>query len=186
MKKILLLASLIIIVMVIYFLFAYNGDFEDLNLDVPVIEVHSKSIEDGKLLGVTAADKKINKPHGQNTSPAVSWQPVNGAMYYAVVIFDETANWLHFFQTDITGTMIEEGQYFDKKSYIGPYPPKSSGDHTYRIEVFAIKSQPKDSIGKIDSRTSYRGLIKHLNQVGGNSDNILARGYIKGTYGNGD
>ena len=184
MKKILLLGTIIIIALVIYFFYGYNREFTDLNLDVPTIKVHSESIVDGKLLGVTAADKKINKPYGQNKSPALQWEPVSGAGYYAVIIFDETANWLHFFETNITGTMIEEGQYVDKKSYVGPYPPKSSGEHTYRIEVFAIKNQPNGSIGKIDSRESYSGIVKHLNQVGGNSDNILARGYVKGTYNN--
>lgn len=186
MKKILVLVTIIIIALVIYFFYGYNREFTDLNLDVPTIKVHSQSVVDGKLSGVTAADKSINKPHGENKSPALRWEPVSGAEYYAVIIFDETANWLHFFETNITDTMIEEGQYVDKKSYVGPYPPKSSGEHTYRIEVFAIKEQPADPIGKIDSRESYRGIINHLNQVGGNSDNILARGYIKGTYGNKD
>ncbi|MBN2862218.1 MAG: hypothetical protein JXN62_03585, partial [Bacteroidales bacterium] len=60
------------------------------------------------------------------------------------------------------------------------------GVHTYRIEVFAIKEQPTDSIAKINTRKSYINIVNHLNQVGGNSDNIIARGYITGTYQNGD
>lgn len=60
-----------------------------------------------------------------------------------------------------------------------PYPPKSAGTHTYRLSVFAIKELPKDTIGKIDGKNSYAKLVNHLNQVGGNVDNILACGYVE-------
>ena len=162
-----------------------SGEFTDVKLNVPNIKVTSTSIVEGKLLTITSANKKSNIQPGENKSPEVSWEMVEDANYYAVIMFDESANWLHFFETDITTTKIEEGKYTDVKTYIGPYPPKSSGVHTYRIEVFAIKEQPTDPIGKIDSKESYNSIVNHLNQVGGNSDNILARGYITGTYENG-
>ncbi len=162
-----------------------SGEFKDASLDVPKITVTSTSIVEGKLLSSTAADKKSNNPLGKNQSPDVSWESVGDANYYAVIMFDESANWLHFFVTDITATEIKQGKYTDTKTYIGPYPPKSTGEHTYRIEVFAIKEQPNDIIGKLDGKNSYSGIVNHLNQVGGNSDNILARGHITGTYQNG-
>ncbi len=186
MKKILIQTVTMITCLLLITGCGLRSEFTDASLDVPAIEVTSTSIVEGKLLTTTAADKKSNNPLGENKSPAVSWESVEDANYYAVIMFDESANWLHFFETDITTTKIEEGKYSDSKTYIGPYPPQSAGEHTYRIEVFAIKNQPNYPIGELDSRESYSGIVNHLNQVGGNSDNILARGYILGTYKNGD
>jgi len=163
-----------------------RSEFKDARLDVPTIKVRSTSIVEGNLLTATAADKKSNNPLGENKSPAVSWESVEDANYYAVIMFDESANWLHFFETEITDTEIEEGEYSDLEVYIGPYPSQSSGVHTYRIEVFAIKEQPNYTISEVDSRESYNFIVNHLNQVGGNYDNILARGYVLGTYKCGD
>lgn len=111
---------------------------------------------------------------------------MEGANYYAVMMFDVDANWLHFMVTDVTGTELEQGAYTATDTYVGPYPPKSAGTHTYRIAVFAIQKQPNDTIAKPDSRQSYAELVNHLNQVGGSSDNIIAYGYVEGTYTYGD
>lgn len=165
-----------------------GGDktFTDAQLDVPSIAVTSSSInEEGKLLTVTAAAER-NKPAGENQSPAVSWEAVEGASYYTVVMFDEDANWLHFWVDGIQDTKLEQGAYTDKEVYVGPYPPKIAGTHNYRIEVFAVKEIPNGGIGRMNAKNSYRGLVNHLNQVGGNSDNIIARGYITGSYTRGD
>ena len=97
-----------------------------------------------------------------------------------------TEDGLHLFVTDITETVLQQGAYTDINTYIGAHPPKSAGTHTDRIAVFAIKDQPNDTIGKLDARNSYAGLVNQLNQVGGNSDNILADGYVEGTYTCGD
>lgn len=160
------------------------GDFKDSDLNVPVIEVTSSSIVDGKLAQACAANKKPNDPLGENQSPALRWDAVEEANYYAVIMFDESANWLHMFVTDITDTQLKEGEYTNSKTYVGPYPPKSSGEHTYRIEVFAIKQQPNYPIGELDSRESYSNIVNHLNEVGGKMNNILARGYVQATYTN--
>ena len=176
----------IVLVVLLSVLAGCGGKFSDVTLDVPSIDVTSTSVtDDGKFLTVTAATKR-NNPQGENQSPAVSWNPVEGANYYAVMMFDKDANWLHFFVTDITSTELMQGEYSDTNTYIGPYPPKSVGTHTYRIAVFAIKEQPHSTIGKLDRWQSYAGLVNHLNQVGNESSNILAHGYVEGTYTYGD
>lgn len=164
---------------------AVYGEFKDAELDVPTIVVESDSIKDGNLITAISASKAPNNPIGENQSPQLSWESVSGANYYAICMFDETANWLHFFVTDIKETSIRQGQFTAEDTYIGPYPPKSDSAHKYRIEVFAIKEMPKSFIGNFDGKNSYEEIINHLNQVGGNSDNILARGYISGTYKHG-
>lgn len=78
--------------------------------------------DDGKLLTATAAAER-NNPPGENQSPAVSWETVEGANYYAVMLFDTDANWLHFFVTNITATELTQGQYTATNTYIGPYHP---------------------------------------------------------------
>ena len=185
MKK-LLTIGIIAVMLIAVLTGCSDGKFTEATLDVPSITVTSTSVTDeGKLLTVTAAAER-NDPQGENQSPAVSWEAVEGANYYAVMLFDVDANWLHLFATDITDTELPQGAYTDTGIYVGPYPPKSAGTHTYRLAVFAIKEQPNDTIGKLNSKESYAGLVNHLNQVGNNSDNILAYGYMEGTYTYGD
>ena len=160
----------VITVMLLFVLIGCSDDkFTDVKLEVPSIKVTSTSVtNEGKLL-TSSASAQRNNPLGENKSPAVKWDAVEGANYYAVMMFDVNANWLHLFVTDITDTEVSQGTYTDSDIYIGPYPPKSSGIHTYRIAVFAIKEQPKDTIGKLDGKNSYEGIVNHLNQVGGKS-----------------
>lgn len=166
-----------------------NKKFADADLDVKQIQVSSTSItKEGKLLTATAANKKTNNPPGLNASPQVSWEEVEGADYYVVCMFDEDANWLHWFKDDINSdiTSLEQGEVTEHTYYVGPYPPKSAGRHQYRIEVFAIKQRPNGVIGKLNKTNSYKAIVEHLNQVGNNSDNIIARGYVTGSYQYGD
>lgn len=184
MKKVLKIS--VVAIMLLSVLTGCGGEFTEAALEVPSITVTSASVTDeGKLLTATAAVER-NNPQGENQSPAVNWETVEGANYYAVMFFDTNANWLHLFVTDITDTELPQGAYADTNTYVGAYPPKSKGTHTYRISVFAIKEQPNDTIGKLDGQNSYAGLVNHLNQVGNNSDNILAYGYMEGTYTYGD
>lgn len=164
-----------------------NGEFEDLELDVPQITVTSLSISaEGKLLTKTAANKNPNNPKGENKSPHAEWGSVDGAACYAVVIFDTTANWLHMFIPVINGTEIEEGKFTATSDYIGAYPPKNSGTHEYRIEVFALKEKPHNLVFIIDKKQSYKDIVKALDRKNARDGNILARGYIIATYSHGD
>lgn len=159
----------------------------DVQLDVPEITVTSSSIDqDEKLLTETAADRSPNEPLGNNKSPQLSWDAVDGASCYAVCMFDTDANWLHWFVTDIQRTSLEEGEYTAKEQYIGPYPPKTAGRHHYKIEVFALKKEPDKLSAKMNTFNKYQTIVDSLNVEGKMSDNILARGSIVGTYANGD
>lgn len=169
MKKLL---SLVLVVMLSMFLFTGCGGG-----NVEKMTVNSSSINSaGRLYTVTAANFS-------NKSPALVWNKVDDAVCYAVVMFDITANWLHMLVFDITATEITEGQFNDTSLYIGPYPPANSGDHIYRIEVFALKEKPQNISISIDKKLNYNDIVKALN---GNNENILARGYVDGKYANGD
>lgn len=161
--------------------------FEDLSLDVPEIIVSSGSIDEtGRLLTEVAADKSPNNPLGGNQSPGLTWETVEGAAYYAVCMFDEDANWLHWLILDIEKTELEQGEYTSHSDYVGPYPPQNAGQHHYRIEVFALKQTTDNLVLKLDATQSYCDIVKYLNRSGNGESNILARGYIVGTYANGD
>lgn len=175
------IAGLLIFTMLFLLSSCSRSEFSDLSLDVPNIDVTSASIDvNGRLDTATTADKKQNDPRGSNQSPQTSWASVEGAACYAVVMFDESANWLHWIQTNITDQSLEQGAYTLTSDYVGPYPPKGSGDHRYRIEVFALEQAPTVSVGKLDKSNSYADVVRTLDENGG----ILARGYVVGSYSN--
>jgi len=164
-----------------------GGEFEDLSLDVPEITLSSDSIDEtGRLLTEVAADKNYNNPLGGNQSPGLTWDAVEGAAYYAVCMFDEDANWLHWLVLDIEKTELKQGEYTSHSDYVGPYPPQNAGQHHYRIEVFALKQATDNLVLKLDAKHSYSDIVKYLNRSGNGESNILARGHIIGTYKNGD
>lgn len=149
------------------------------------ITVTSSSIDQsGKLSIETAANNDSNNPPGENKSPQVGWNAVDGAAGYVVCMYDDDAGWMHWFVSDIKTTSLNLGAYTDKKHYVGPYPPRGSGKHHYRIEVFALKQLPTESLADVDTSVNYDKLANKLNQVNGNNNNILARGYLIGTYEN--
>lgn len=161
--------------------------FADADLDVPAMKITSTSIDgDGNLLTVCAANKSLNEPKGENQSPAVSWDAVEGAACYVVVMFDETANWLHWVSEPFSGVELDQGAFMSTDTYVGPYPPKSSGRHQYRIEVFALKIAPDAVIGKLDAANVYADIVGNLDKSGGAEGNILARGYVLAAYEHGD
>ena len=164
-----------------------NADSKNTALDVPSITVASASLnENGRLMTATVANKNINDPVGENESPQLTWDAVKDATCYAVCMFDEDANWLHWLVIGLEQTELEQGAYTDPADYIGPYPPKNSGWHHYRIEVFALKQSPDAFTMKIDAKQAYADIIAKLNKSSGGGNNILARGHVVGTHRNGD
>jgi len=181
--------AVVIVLLVIFVIWGIvgctNPKFEDTELDVPQITVSSDSIDEtGKLLIDTVADKKPNNPLGSNQSPQLTWDAVDGAAYYAVCMFDEDANWLHWLVLDLDKTELEQGEYTSHSDYIGPYPPNNSGQHNYRIEVFALKQATDNVILKLDAKQSYSDIVRYLNRSGNDESNIIARGHIIGSYEN--
>ena len=152
----------------------------------PVLTVTSRSITaEGRLL-TACANSRNTKPKGENLSPQLTFTPVEGAALYAVMMFDTDANWLHMAVWDVTETDLEAGRFPDKKRYVGPYPPKGSGDHHYVIEVFALKAPPDKAAAKMNASNSYEKIVKSLDTAGSQRGNILLRGSVTGLYQYGD
>lgn len=143
----------------------------------PAFAVTSKSLHDKYWDDVTS-----NTGTKQNSSPELSWKPVEGASCYVIYMVDVSANcFLHWVQGDITETSLPEG-YAGRDCYIGAYPP--SGTHQYNIYVIALKNPVKRVKGGINIPfPELPEFIKALDtDKDGNTGNIIAAGKITGLF----
>lgn len=125
-------------------------------------------------------DEKTGK---QNISPALSWEPVDGASCYVIYMVDLNANcFLHWVQGDITQTNLPEG-FASRGDFIGPYPPEGAV-HQYNIYVIALKNPVKRVKGSINSMfPELPRFIKDLDtDKDGNTGNIISAGCVTGLY----
>lgn len=141
---------------------------------LPVFEVTTTSIENGEW----------RQPSGLkegNESPELTWEPVEGATKYAVIMIDtSTTNWLSWYVV-VDKTHLDEGEYRDQSVYVGPYPAET---HTYELYVVALRSEPKTSGFKIDAPGGdIQARLDSLNTASdGSTGNVLAYGTIKAPY----
>jgi hypothetical protein len=96
---------------------------------------------------------------GDNISPQLSWAPHPSAQSYVIIVDDPDAlqvvgktyvHWTVLIPADITSLpeaasgssldsrAVEITNDSGKAAYVGPCPPASSGEHTYRFTVFAM------------------------------------------------
>ncbi len=144
--------------------------------DLPEFEVSSSDLHDGVWDTVIT-----NTKYGENVSPALSWDPVDGAECYVIYMIDTSArNWMHWKMENVTETELLRGRASDSE-YVGPYPP--SGTHDYEIYVYALKEPVSDIGGDFDkANPGFDDVIRNLDKSCGN---IIACGHIKGTYTHG-
>jgi len=145
--------------------------------DLTRFAVTSDNLKDG-LWDVKITDTK----YGENLSPQLSWDKVDGASEYVVIMIDNT--WLHMDvytrETSLSEGAIGKGDPGDQ--YVGPYPP--SGTHTYSVFVFALKNEMGEAdmhfnVGGNYIDTIYRSLDKDKD---GNTGNVIAYGRLDGNY----
>ena len=141
---------------------------------LPVFEVTTTSIENGEWRQETGL--MID-----NLSPELTWEPVEGATKYAVIMLDvSTNNWLSWFVI-VDETHLDEGAYTEQDVYVGPYPP---GTHTYEVYVIALRTDPKPVSFPIDSSGGdISAKMNFLNVASdGSNGNVLAYGMIRADY----
>ena len=133
-------------------------------------ELNHEALLSGASMNVTSeslvsgrwSDAISNLPGGKNLSPQLSFSPV---------------------------TEYAEGRKTDSEesSYIGPYPPKGSGEHVYTVYVFALNEDPDSGYpSEFDAPfiPAEELLQKHLDISGGKPGNVLEYGYLSGTFSN--
>lgn len=123
-------------------------------------------------------DVKISHDKGEDLSPQLSWDPVEGASCYAVYMIDPDGHqWIHM-KALTTETTLDTGAVED---YIGPYPP--SGSHQYNVYVFALREE-KNLPKILNAPSSGIDEITSILNTGSNSDigNVIAWGGVAGLY----
>lgn len=142
-------------------------------------EVSSNSLANGKWKNDIS-----NTAKGNNVSPDLSWEPVEGAKCYAIYMVDEDMQYfLHWKAANFTETDLPKG--WATKDYVGPYPPEG-GKHTYDIYVFALKNDVERQKGGFNAMNEkFPAFIEALDtDIDGNTGNIIACGFLSGTFKN--
>lgn len=144
----------------------------------PVMAVKCTSrASNGRLLTACA----YQSAGGQNQVPAVSWTPVEGANAYAIYMLDTSANnWCHWItKVGPAQTKIKQGEKLKSSRYKGPYPP--SGQHRYKIIVYALKKAPASLPGNFDKKNSASAIENKLGR-----SNIITSASTIVPYAHGD
>lgn len=147
--------------------------------DLPSFTVRSDDLEGG----IWAT--RISHDAGEDISPQLSWDPVEGAAGYAVYMIDpDGGDWLHM-KCSTTETALAAGQIgapaeSGSEGYKGPYPPAT---HTYIVYVFALRDM-RTVPGTVDTPgDSVNELFSMVNtDPAGNAGNVLACGILSGEY----
>ncbi len=139
-------------------------------------DLTSASIADGEWKTETGLKEK-------NISPELTWDAVDGASKYAVIMIDDTTanKWLHWF-TIVDKTHLDEGEFTDSTTdYAGPYPPET---HNYDVYVVALAEDPGDVAFKLDTPGGdiAERLTSLNNKTDGSTGNVLAYGLVEADY----
>ena len=146
--------------------------------DLPTFDLSSANLNNG------VWDTKItNTNAGENSSPELTWDKVDGATQYVVIMIDGT--WLHMdvFTTETSLAEGAIGRGSRGEQYVGPYPPTGS-THTYSVFVFALKNE----IGKVtlsfdNGANSIEKIYEGLDtDVDGNTGNVIAYARLDGNF----
>jgi len=145
-------------------------------------ELTSTSLENGVWADIISGDR------GNDSSPELSWEPVEGASEYVIYMVDMNTpdmivcGVLHWKAGGITVTELPEG-WAPSSDYIGPNPGRGV-THIYEIYVVAIKGPVERLKGSVRSVSpNLKNFLLELDTDSeGNTGNILAYGKISGTY----
>ena len=141
-------------------------------------KVTSESLHDGKWDEICSKTSE-----GENASPQLSWNPVEGAATYVIYMVDMNAsNFLHWKSAGITETTLPQG-WASVVEYAGPYPP-SGTTHRYNVYVFALKAPVEKARGAVNGPVyNLKEFMDELDtDAEGNTGNVISVGRISGTY----
>lgn len=145
-----------------------------------IFEVTSDNLHDGKWDDIISYTNK-----GENKSPQLSWEPVDGASSYAIYMVDTSMQyWIHWKASDVKETVLPLG-HAKEMEYIGPYPPET-GTHTYEIYVIALKNSVERLKGGLNGQNQkFTTFIDALDtDAEGNTGNIVGAAHLVGTFTN--
>ncbi len=143
--------------------------------NLPQFELNTTGIENGEW-------KQSTGKEVENKSPELTWDAVEGATQYAVIMQDKDAyNWLHWYVI-VDKTHLEEGEFADRDAgYVGPYPPET---HEYELYVVALAGEPENTTFKLDGTgKDINSKLTQLNTAtDGTTGNVLAYGVVSAKF----
>ena len=147
-----------------------NADLENAavleNLDT--FDVTSEGIFYGEWIKETGAKNG-------NVSPELSWDKVDGATNYAVMMIDLDEGNYH-----LHGYGVSDTNHLDfgaMNEYVGPYPPSP---HNYTVYVFALKNAYDPGLRVDKQNCDAESLFELLNKD--NPDNVISYGSVTASY----
>ena len=141
-------------------------------------ELGSDNLKDGVWDNVIS-----NTEAGENKSPQLKWEPVDGAGLYVIYMVDpDGGNWLHWRSDGVKETTLPVG-WASAEDYVGPYPPAGS-THTYDVYVVALNKPIERLRGVFNgSNIKFEEFIRGVDtDAEGGSGNIISYGYLSGTF----
>ena len=152
-----------------YLDYVTGGDSEAEYIDT--FEVNSESIFYG------GWKKEIASTKG-NVSPELSWEKVEGATQYAVLLVDLDEGNYHLQGYGLVSDNHIDAGALNKAQYVGPY---LEGYHYYKAYVFALREDVSDVNLLVDNQNvDEASLIKQFTKK--NSDNVISFGNITCIY----
>lgn len=141
-------------------------------------DVTSENINNGVWDDVISDTSK-----GENKSPQLSWEPVEGAEVYAIYMVDVSMqHFIHWKSYEVTETELPLG-WAAERDYVGPWPPEG-GEHVYDVYVIAMKKPVERMKGGVNSATER--MQKFIDDADtdaeGNTGNIIACGHLTATF----
>lgn len=158
---------------------SYEKTHEDF-LSGASMEVTSDSLTDGVWNGEIG-----------DRSPELSFEPVDGAEFYVIYMVDESRNnRLLWYASHVGDTSVPEGS--GTGEYSGPDLQPGESGHHLTVYVYALQGEPGRTFDLAPGDSSLSGDLYYydiLNIIDGSSSpvlygNVLAYGYVTGTYWN--
>lgn len=130
------------------------------------------------------SDVISNTDEGENASPELSWEPVEGAEEYVIYMVDANSNgFIHWKSAGITETHLPRGWAQKFSEYNGPHVGHGY-THIYDIYVLALKAPTSRLQGAMNwvnpKLDEFMAAVD--TDVDGNTGNIISVGKITGTY----
>ena len=147
-----------------------NADLENATVleSLDTFNVTSEGIFYGEWIKETGAKNG-------NVSPELSWDKVDGATNYAVMMIDLDEGNYH-----LHGYGVSDTNHLDfgaMNEYVGPYPPSP---HNYTVYVFALKNAVDPGLRVDKQNCDAESLFKLLNKD--NPDNVISYGSVTASY----
>lgn len=142
-------------------------------------EVTSPDVIDGVWV-----DDISNTKLGDNSSPELSWEPVEGAEEYVIYMVDRNSKgFLHWKSAGIKETNLPRGWAPKDLEYNGPHVGHGY-THMYDIYVIALKAPAAKIDGAVNCNNGRLAeFMESLNtDCDGNTGNIISYGVVSGTF----